>query len=64
MILGDEPPLFGGGSITSSMSIGELWPNIDKLDKISRKGTSARNFSRVYFVKRDPCCQLIKLMNM
>jgi hypothetical protein len=38
----------GGGTpeVSSSMSIGELWPDIDKLDEISRKGVFASNISR------------------
>jgi hypothetical protein len=36
---GTRPCLRGGGS--SSISIGDLWPDTDKLDEVGHEGTSA-----------------------
>jgi hypothetical protein len=48
---GADPQLAEGVEVTpegsSSMSIGELWPDIDKLDKINHGGVSAVNIPEV-----------------
>jgi hypothetical protein len=56
--VGADPQRAEGIEVTpegsSSMSIGELWPNIDKLDEINRGGASAVNIPEVVLREKKP----------